>query len=948
MKRYLKVSILLFVIGLLWNIYLIPVYAKNDDVNYEKDYLTKMFNSENGLEGTASNCIYAASDGFLWIGGYAGLYRYDGTEFRRVLMMERALPVNVITQDQNDNFWIGTNGDGLYRYDGNKFVEYPLDETENGAYIINKLHLDSEGILWIGTKAGLYSIDTKQNKSAIKSNEMLSGMVIQDICEIKTGETIVIEKTGKVFLIYEGKTKELVLSQKNESWIPRCCSAGTEDYFYLGTTGEQLLKITKQGDVLTVIEGNGLSSFNDIMALDKGTFWICSDSGIGILKDGRITKIQSPLNDSVENVCVDYQGNLWFASSRQGVMQMYKNYFSDLGSYWGLDQTVNAIQLYQNKIYVGCDNGLYCFQDKIQLEDELVKQCKGERIRQIYLDQEERLWVTTYQSGIKVLYPNGEITSLNKKNCNLQTDQIRCVWQRNSGDVLIGTEEGLFLLGHNCQVQPFVEDDILCSKRILDVKEDKAGTVYVSTDGYGVYIIKNRRVECVYSKQQGLLSSVILKVVPSEQMQGIWIITGEEICFLDQKGILTRVTGIPVANSLDFLFTEDGDAIILAGNGFFRLKEETLLDSNEVSYTHFNKQDGLPIDFTANAYHTIEDGILYMCGTTGVASIDLNGKRIERPIRLYLNQVTEDGKEIILHDGQVVVSPTTHRLNIDVRLINFVHQNIYRGYYLKNLDEQQTIIQGNGGTEVSYTNLDGGSYLYEYKVYEKESETCIAKLSIPIVKKYMIWEEPLIKVLLILVALMLLILSVVLIIRFKEKQMAKKLKLQFLKEKEEEIAKLAYRDLVTGAYNRNCFEQERKKVDVQEIYAMFCVSINHMEYMKKRYGIRYVEAVLRKAVEIIQKCSEETMVIYRVSDNVFLFWMTEPVQLESCIQNMKEQFQQSEEEKNVPLSLAVGAIYNNHIEKETINELIDRCDKLRLLDEKHAEAKFVEGKMKFL
>lgn len=91
-----------------------------------------------------------------------------------------------------------------------------------------------------------------------------------------------------------------------------------------------------------------------------------------------------------------------------------------------------------------------------------------------------------------------------------------------------------------------------------------------------------------------------------------------------------------------------------------------------------------------------------------------------------------------------------------------------------------------------------------------------------------------------------------------------------------------------------------------------------MEYMKKRYGIRYVEAVLRKAVEIIQKCSEETMVIYRVSDNVFLFWMTEPVQLESCIQNMKEQFQQSEEEKNVPLSLAVGAIYNNHIEKETM------------------------------
>ena len=32
--------------------------------------------------------------------------------------------------------------------------------------------------------------------------------------------------------------------------------------------------------------------------------------------------------------------------------------------------------------------------------------------------------------------------------------------------------------------------------------------------------------------------------------------------------------------------------------------------------------------------------------------------------------------------------------------------------------------------------------------------------------------------------------------------------------------------------------------------------------------------------------------------------------------------------------------------KENIDELIDRCGKMRLLDEKHAEAEFIEGKMK--
>lgn len=53
-------------------------------------------------------------------------------------------------------------------------------------------------------------------------------------------------------------------------------------------------------------------------------------------------------------------------------------------------------------------------------------------------------------------------------------------------------------------------------------------------------------------------------------------------------------------------------------------------------------------------------------------------------------------------------------------------------------------------------------------------------------------------------------------------------------------------------------------------------------------------------------------------------------------------------EVNIPCSFSVGAIYNNTVGKENIDELIDRCGKMRLLYEKHAEAKFVEGKMKLL
>lgn len=165
--------------------------------------------------------------------------------------------------------------------------------------------------------------------------------------------------------------------------------------------------------------------------------------------------------------------------------------------------------------------------------------------------------------------------------------------------------------------------------------EDEEGTVYAATDGYGVYKVQDETVKCVFCKKKGLLSNVAMKVVPSNRTDGIWVVTGEGICFVDRKNNIESVTDIPIANSLDLLLNDD-EAIILAGNGFFEVKEKDLLKKN-ATYKYFDKKDGLPIDFTANAGNTIEGGTLYMCGTTGLTSIDLNEKYSQKTIRLYVN-----------------------------------------------------------------------------------------------------------------------------------------------------------------------------------------------------------------------------------------------------------------------------------------------------------------------
>ena len=40
------------------------------------------FNETNGLPTGEANTVLQTSDGFVWIGSYGGLIRYDGTSFR--------------------------------------------------------------------------------------------------------------------------------------------------------------------------------------------------------------------------------------------------------------------------------------------------------------------------------------------------------------------------------------------------------------------------------------------------------------------------------------------------------------------------------------------------------------------------------------------------------------------------------------------------------------------------------------------------------------------------------------------------------------------------------------------------------------------------------------------------------------------------------------------------
>ena len=47
-------------------------------------YAAVVYNNTNGLPTSEANAIAETKEGFLWIGSYSGLIRYDGSTFERI------------------------------------------------------------------------------------------------------------------------------------------------------------------------------------------------------------------------------------------------------------------------------------------------------------------------------------------------------------------------------------------------------------------------------------------------------------------------------------------------------------------------------------------------------------------------------------------------------------------------------------------------------------------------------------------------------------------------------------------------------------------------------------------------------------------------------------------------------------------------------------------------
>ena len=711
-------------------------------------YAAKLYNADNGLPTSDANCILADSRGYIWIGGYSGVIRYDGTAFERLPSSTGLTNAKALYEDAKGRLWIGTNDNGVVIMDDRDLTHFTYKDGLASSSIRGFAEAP-DGTVYIGTTNGLAYVDNELVLHSLDDPRLTGEYIIQmavdpnGVIYANTRDSDILTiKDRKVTAFYRGDDLNMgnITAIHADRSHPGCMYFGTNsDKIYYGSFANGLKD-------LRAIDVSPAAKINSIYYA-AGRLFILSGSAIGYLDphESYHALDHIPIDSAIETMDEDYQGNLWVTSSRQGVMKIVTNNFKDLTSMAGVDgDVVNSTCLHDGMLFAGTDKGLQILtRSNTSVNNDLTKYLENTRIRCISEGKDYDLWISTYTNNLGLVHytADGEITSYNEEN-GFINNETRSTVIASDGSVLSCTNGGLAVIKDGKVVRTVDSESGIANTVFLTVAEGDHGEYYVGTDGDGIYIIDGNKI-VKKGRDAGLTSDVILRIKKDPYRNVIWIITSNSVEFL-KDGEITQVEGFPYSNNYDVYFDENGGLWFLASNGIFRAKAEDLLANGNVEYEFYDTANGLPSVPTGNSFSSMDqDGNLYIAGRNGVSKVNINN---------YFDQSTEVKTEIryitcndelIYPDetGRYTIPPVEGRIQIKASILDYTLSNPMVHIFLEGAQDPGITATQRNLTALEYTGLRYGDYTLHIQLLDPAKGTVFQDSAYPITKRPRFFEN---------------------------------------------------------------------------------------------------------------------------------------------------------------------------------------------------------------
>ncbi len=615
------------------------------------DYTIENWQVEQGLPQVSVTSLAQTADGYLWIGTFNGLARFDGVRFK-------------------------------------VFDEGNTPALGNSA--ITHLQVDDEGTLWIVTLAGgVVRLTAGQFTMVLKENAHIL-LESPGLPDASGRRLLLLDRSGAWHQIERGQVLPLdwtkcfgtddapsfLFENASTGWVAQqgTIHRSHETAFPLSSSAEssrEAVTVTNCSVGVSQAGGHWLAMTNGLYRLQQGTLstrvalfplrvgapYMLQEDGQGTLWAGQwgtgllglgtqgVWRQLSGGDGLADNfvTCLfrDREGSLWVGTGQGGLHRIRPRTFRTYETAGGPNVVMSLFQDRQERMWFGVNGG-----GLHTLKDERLQPVDSPPVLRAYpltysllADHSGGLWIGLY--GMRLLHWKADtVTPYDVGEGPLKPMTPHVLFQDRAGTIWAGCTHSL-LRYEEGRFKRYTVRDGLSSDTVVALAEDAAGVLYIGTDGGGLNSLSQGSFKC-FSENDGLADNHLTSLYVDRD-QTLWIGTanGGVSRFKDGRFASFGVKdGLP-SNTLGSVIEDDMGQLWLGSNrGIIRLQRTALnayLDGklHPLPWQLFDRSDGLSAISTSSGGQPrslkAKDGKMWFATVKGAAVID--------PRRLLFNSI---------------------------------------------------------------------------------------------------------------------------------------------------------------------------------------------------------------------------------------------------------------------------------------------------------------------
>ena len=689
------------------------------------NYFTRTWQVEQGLPQNKVTAVVQTHDGYLWLGTYNGLARFDGIGFAvfddNNTPELRSSRITSLFEAADGTLWIGTESGDVSQYKEGRFTAKPLSANWSGGKIY-AITADDAGDVWLFNEKGELA-RVRDGKALSPASGKTS-----KVFSLARGldGTVWIDREGVVSSLKAGK---LTVEVSTNDYVQGICAARSGGFWVACNSS---LRKWKEGQWTTNLNTapwgwgivpNLVETSAGVLAggtSDAGLWLFSPDqTNIPALHFNHTTGLPS---DWVISMWEDREKNLWCGTGA-GLAVIRPNNVEIISppDYWKGRPVLSVLPAPDGALWVGTEGaGLYRQQNGIWTNFDAPQGLRNPYVWSLAADGAGKIWAGTWGGG--VFKQTGDAFDFAPGLENFLWPSPALLFMKDK--LWIGTLAGV-LCYQNGKFNVFGE---IAGKPFGDVRamaQDPSGGLWFGAAGGGLVYLHDGRFQR-FTKSEGL-SSDFIECLHFADDGALWIGTfgGGLNRFKDGKfSVINREQGLP--NGVIGHIEPDGRGFFWMSSygGILRANESELnrcADGGiaKVQFLTYGVNDGLPTLECSEGMQSggcrTPDGRLWFPTAKGLVAVDparVITNSLQPPV--HIEELRVDDKKFADGNstGPLKIPPGRHRIEFEYTGLSFVApEKVLFKCRLKNLE---TGWADAGEKRVAiYNYIPPGSYTFQ-------------------------------------------------------------------------------------------------------------------------------------------------------------------------------------------------------------------------------------------